>query len=132
MATFNECLNARSTHGSFYITAPGSTGQLNFVTGAIPATADTAATGTLVASCALSTTDATISSGTLTFNTMSIGTVVAAGTIAYARLYSSTAITASFLDLDVGTTSGNSVSLSSTVFAIGDKITLGPTLTIVF
>jgi hypothetical protein len=132
MATFNECLNARNTHASYFITAPGSTGQINFVTGTVPATADTAATGTLVCSCALSATDATVSSGTLTFNAISVGTVVSAGTITYARVYSSTAITASFLDLDVGTTATNSVSLSSTVYAIGDKITLGPTLTIVF
>lgn len=66
----------------------GGTGRINVYTGTQPATADTAASGTLLATLTINTDSfAAASSGAIVMNSATSGTAVATGTAGYVRFY---------------------------------------------
>lgn len=119
MAYINFTTALKSSRATAILSAIGTSGKIFIYTGAQPASPDSAATGTLLATLALSATAGTVSNGVLTFNTITDGTAVATGTAGYARVV--TSANAAVLDLDVGT-SATSVILNTTSIVTGGPV----------
>lgn len=119
MAYINFSATLKSSRASAILSAIGTSGLLKIYTGAQPTNPDTAATGTLLATLALSATAGTVSGGVLTFNAITQSDAVATGTAGYARVTTSggTAV----IDLDVGT-SATSVILNTTSIVSGGPV----------
>lgn len=130
MATVRPTAARKQAIAAAENTAIGASATLKFYTGAMPATTETAVSGTLIATLTTSATAfGTVSGGVITIAELpETITCVAAGTIGYARLATSGGT--AMYDLDVGT-SGAAINLSSLTYAINDTITLNSgTLTV--
>lgn len=102
----------------------GGAGNLSIYSGTQPATPDTGATGTLLVSCALSTTSfgATNSSGVATANAITAGNPGNNGTAGYFRIYAGNGTTA-VVDGTVGV-SGADLNLGSTTISTGVPVSI--------
>lgn len=121
MATINFSVASKSARSTALNTSIGTAAKIKIFTGSIPASPDSANTGTLLATFTGNTSSAfgAVSSGVLTLNNLTDSnnqvTAVATGTAGYARIETSggTAV----LDLDVGTSSAsiilNTLSITS-------------------
>lgn len=127
MATLNVAVASAQAMGAALATNIGASATIEIRSGAIPATPETTASGTLLATVAISG-SFTSANGVLTAADPASVTVAATGTAGYFRLKTSggTAV----LDGDVGTT-GASLNLSSTSLVAGGTVDLGvPTITV--
>lgn len=102
---------------------------LEIRTGSQPADADTAASGTLLATLTLNDPAGTVASGTITIDVdpAITATAVATGTAGWARLYDSTAV--SILDGSVDTTAADFI-IDSTSITSGQTVALVATSTL--
>lgn len=97
-------------------------GSAVFYSGSQPASADSAATGTLIGTQTLGNPAfAAASSGTVTANPAAVGTVSTAGSPGYVRLKTSGGTTVA--DMSCGT-SGADATINKASFAIGEAIVL--------
>jgi len=105
------------------ITYAGTGALIKLYTGTQPANANTAlSSNTLLVTLTISGAFGTDSNGTLTFNTVSNGTAVAAGTATFFRIYKSDGTTV-VMDGSVGTSSADLV-LNTTTVAINDTVAI--------
>jgi hypothetical protein len=105
------------------ITYAGTGALIKLYTGTQPANANTGLSGnTLLVTLTIAGSFGTDSNGTLTFNTVSNGTAVAAGTATFFRIYKSDGTTV-VMDGSVGTSSANLV-LNTTTIAINDTVAI--------
>lgn len=110
------------------LTAIGASAVIKFYSGAPPADASVAATGTLLATLACSATFGVVTSGVsggaaayLTANAITTANGVATGTPGYARIQTSGAV--GVVDLDVGTT-GTSVIITPGTITSGAPVSI--------
>ena len=113
----------RSNAMSDLVTALGSTSYLLIYSGSAPANAAAAATGTLLASLACSSTFGTVSSGVLTANAITSATAAATNTAGYWRLCTTSAGTTCIIQGLCGT-SGSDLNLSSTSISSGQTVSV--------
>lgn len=118
MATLTSA--QRQARASALNTAIGTSALLRIYTGTIPATPDTAASGTLLVTLTCNATAfGTASSGTITANAIPQVDATATGTAGYARLLTSAATT--IMDLTVGT-SGADVNINTLSLTTGGPV----------
>lgn len=103
------------------VTLLGATGFVLIYTGSAPANCGTAASGTLLASLAMSSTAGTVTSGVLTLNAITSATAGASGTAGYFRLCTSSAGTTVVAQGTVNT-SGGDLNFPSVAFSSGQTI----------
>ena len=104
------------------ITYAGSGAIIHLYDGTQPANANTAASGTLLVSMAITGSFGTDSNGTLTLGTVTSGTAVASGTAGYFRITKSDDSTV-VMDGSVGT-SGADMNLNTTTVASGQTVSI--------
>lgn len=127
MATLNLSTTDAQAMGTTLATQIGAGATIQIRSGAVPASPETAATGTLLATVTISG-SFTSSGGVLTAADPAAASVVATGTAGYFRVLTSGA--RAVMDGDVGTT-GASMNLSSTSLVSGGTVDLGvPSITI--
>lgn len=122
ICNFNN-VTVKTSRSNAILSAVGASGNLLFYSGAPPADASVAATGTLLATLACSATFGVVTTGVsggakpyLTANAITSANGVATGTPGYCRLQTSGGV--GVVDLDVGTT-------GTSVIATPDTITSG-------
>jgi len=112
-----------------------TTGRINIYTGAQPATADTAGSGTLLGTLTLSATSAgAAASGVITFNAITSDTSAdASGTAGYARFYrtgdtapgsAGNGTTDRRLDASIALTTGGDINFDNITFVSGGTIAI--------
>lgn len=104
------------------ITYAGSGAIIHLYDGTQPANANTAASGTLLVSMAITGSFGTDSNGTLTLGTVTSGTAVASGTAGYFRITKSDDSTV-VMDGSVGT-SGADMNLNTVTVASGQTVSI--------
>lgn len=104
------------------ITYAGSGAIIHLYDGTQPANANTAASGTLLVTMAISGSFGTDSNGTLTLGSVTSGTAVASGTAGYFRITKSDDTTV-VMDGSVGT-SGADMNLNTTTVASGQTVSI--------
>lgn len=116
----------RTNNVTDIVTQASTTGFLAIFSGTIPANCATAFAGTLLVSMACSSTLGTVTSGVLTFNSITATAAAASGTASYWRLFpsSTTTGTNAIAQGSVGTT-GSDIN-----FAGGVAFTSGTTVTV--
>ncbi|OYV74691.1 MAG: hypothetical protein B7Z66_15570 [Chromatiales bacterium 21-64-14] len=105
------------------VTDLGSTGYLLIYSGSPPSNCAASATGTLLASLPLSSTAGNVSSGVLTFNTITTENASATGTAVYYRLCTSSAGT-TCVSQGTCATSGGDLTLTSTSITSGQPVSV--------
>ena len=119
MSYINLAIATKTSRAGQISSALGTAAQLLIYTGAYPATPDTAATGTLLATLPCSNPFGTSASGVLTANAITQANAVATGTAGWARLQTSGGV--GIVDMDVGT-SGASLNLNTTAIVSGGPV----------
>lgn len=104
-------------------TQAGTTAYVLIYTGSPPANCATAASGTLLASLAMSNPIGSASSGVLTMSTITSATAAATGTAGYWRICTSSAGTTCVAQGTVAT-SGGDLNFPSTAFTSGETISI--------
>lgn len=104
------------------ITYAGTGAIIHLYDGTQPANANTAASGTLLVTMAISGSFGTDSNGTLTLGSVTSGTAVASGTAGYFRITKSDDTTV-VMDGSVGT-SGADMNLNTTTVASGQTVSI--------
>lgn len=104
------------------ITAAGTGATLKFYTGTAPANANTAASGTLLATLTIAGALGTDVSGLLTFGTVTSGVAVAGGVAGYVRLATSGGVTiCDFTTVDL---SGADVNINTATIVSGAAVAI--------
>jgi hypothetical protein len=128
MAYINFAIATKTARATALNNAIGASAQIQFYTGSAPASPDSSATGTLLATLTGNAgAFGTVSAGVLTLSTVTGANAVASGTAGYARV--STLGSTAIMDCDVGT-SGTSITISSTSITSGTPVAVtGGTIT---
>lgn len=121
-------VTVKTARATAILTAIGTSGLIKFYSGTPPADASVAATGTLLATLALSATAGVVTAGVtggasayLTLNAVTSANGVATGTAGYGRITTSAGV--GVVDLDVGASgSGASVIMTPTTVTTGAPV----------
>jgi hypothetical protein len=118
----NFTLGQNEIRSNTVSTAAGASSTFKLYTGAAPTNADTAVTGTLLATLTGAATFGTSTSGTMTIGAITAGTAVATGTAGYCRIASSGGTT--ICDLTVIGTSGSDLNIATTSIVTGASVSI--------
>lgn len=108
MAVIRLSNTSRNARLNALVTAIGANGLIRFYTGSMPASPDTAATGTLLGTLTASATFGAVSNGVLTANPIANDEAADAdGVVAWARISTSAGV--GVIDVDVSNTAGTGI-----------------------
>src|SRR5450755_688283 len=114
----------RTNNVTDIVTVAGATAYILIYSGSVPATCATAASGTLLASLPCSSTIGTVTSGVLTFSTITPAATGSAGTAGYWRLCTSSAGTTVVAQGTAAVSAADMNFAGGIIWTLGENITL--------